>query len=66
MKKVVDVTMHVTCLEDDAPDLRKLMRELFNNPDVALVTRPGKGGISTSKPRKIAKWMMEVLSPEDC
>lgn len=62
--KVVDVSMRVTCLEDDADAVERTLSEWFEAHDVALV-QGDDGGIDRSEPRPIEDWMKEVLDPGD-
>lgn len=62
-KNVVDISIHVTCLEDDAEAVRNSMNEWFCNHDVAMVQRQEIGGINAGEPRPIDAWMEEVLCP---
>jgi hypothetical protein len=64
-RKVVDVSIQVTCLEDDANIVKEDLRKWFCEHDVAMVFRHRTGGVKASKPRTLTRWMREVLTPED-
>ena len=59
--KVVDITMQVTCLEDEAETVRQSLNSWFCENETALAQHPRTGGIHTGKPRPIQPWMMETL-----
>lgn len=63
--KVVDVFIHVTCLEEDALAVQSSLNRWFCENETALVQRPKVGGIAASKPRASEPWMKETLCPED-
>ena len=62
-KNVVDVSIHVTCLEEDADAVSHSLNEWYCNHDVAMVQRQEIGGIGEGEPKPIEAWMDEVLCP---
>ena len=63
-RRVVDVTIQVTCLEDDAETVARDLDDWFCRNDTPLVQRPGTGGIRRSEPRPMRMWMRETFCPE--
>lgn len=61
--KVVDISIQVTCLEDDFQTVRNSLNEWFCSNDTPLVERPKTGGIRCSAPRSLQPWMKETLCP---
>lgn len=61
MKKVVDVSMQVTCLEQDVETVRAELTQWFRESETPLVIRPRTGGVNTNTPRTIRPWMKETL-----
>jgi hypothetical protein len=64
--KVVDVSIQVTCREDEARQVEAELNDWFCNSEAALVQRPRTGGIWQSKPRAMQPWMRETLDPSSC
>lgn len=62
--KVVDVTMHVTCREDDVEIVKASLNNWFCETDIPLVQRPKIGGMYEGKPRPVRDWMKPTLFPE--
>lgn len=62
--KVVNVSIHVTCLEEDSETVQAQLNDWFCTSDTSLVQRPRVGGIKVSTPRPIERWMRETLCPE--
>jgi len=61
--KVVDISIQVTCLEEDAETVKAEMNRWFCENETALVQRPRTGGIDVSALRPIQPWMKETLCP---
>ena len=59
--KVVDVSIQVTCLEEDVAQVCEELNRWFCDSEIALVQRPSTGGIRTGTPRPVRKWMRETL-----
>ena len=62
-RKVIDVSIQVTCLEEDAEAVKAELNEWFCRSEAALVQRPRTGGIRISAPRSLQTWMRAVLCP---
>jgi hypothetical protein len=65
-KKVVDVSIQVTCCEDEAEQVKAELRHWFRNSEMAMVMRPRTGGFRKSEPRSMQPWMRETLDPSSC
>jgi hypothetical protein len=64
--KVVDVSIQVTCREDEAGQVTAELNNWFCNSEVSLVQRPRTGGVQVSKSRPMRPWMRETLDPSSC
>lgn len=64
--KVVDVSIQVTCREDEVTQVKSELNAWFCNSEASLVMRPRTGGIQESKPRTMQPWMRETLDPASC
>jgi hypothetical protein len=62
--KVVDVSIRVTCLAEEADAVRNSLNDWYCNNETALV-QCDDGGINSTEPRDIEDWMRETLTPFD-
>lgn len=62
-QKVVDVSITVTCMEEDVSAVRSQMKEWYESTDIPLVQR-SSGGIKNGEPKRMASWMKAAFGLE--
>ena len=63
--KVVDVSIRVTCLAEDADAVARSLDAWYCENEIALAQDEDGGGIRYTNPRDIEDWMRETLTPFD-